>query len=69
MLPEQNCPKCGRRMILYRCSHANCTTERRLCVVCECGGIRPPIPFRQTSVFPKCHGDGMTLADENRSYS
>ncbi|MFZ0334176.1 MAG: hypothetical protein WAN10_16040 [Candidatus Acidiferrales bacterium] len=56
-------------MILYRCSHANCTTERRLCVVCECGGIRPPIPFQQTSVFPKCHGDGMTLADDNRSYS
>ena len=56
-------------MILYRCSHANCTTERRLCVVCECGGIRPTIPFKQTSVFPECHADGMFLADDNRSYS
>ena len=68
MLPEQTCPKCGRRMLLYRCIHKNCTTERRVCVVCECGGIRPPIPFKQTSFFPECHADGMLLADENRSY-
>jgi len=69
MLPEQKCPKCGRRMILYRCSHNNCPTERRICVVCECGGIRPAIPFTQTSFYPECHSSGMLLADENRSYS
>jgi hypothetical protein len=69
MLPEQKCPKCGRRMILYRCSHSNCPTERRVCVVCECGGIRPATPFKQTSFFPECHSDGMLLADDNRSYS
>ena len=68
MLPEQNCAKCGRRMLLYHCSHNNCPTERRLCVVCEYGGIRPPIPFAQTSIFPECHSDGMLLADENRNY-
>lgn len=69
MLPEQTCPKCGRRMLLYRCSHNNCPTERRVCVVCECGGIRPAVPFKQTSLFPECHSNGMLLADENRSYS
>lgn len=69
MLPEQTCSKCGRRMLLYRCNHKNCTTEKRVCVVCECGGIRPATPFKQTSFFPECHSDGMLLADENRSYS
>ncbi len=56
-------------MLLYHCSHNNCPTERRVCVVCECGGIRPATPFRQTSFFPECHADGMLLADENRNYS
>lgn len=69
MLPEQKCPKCGRRMLLYRCSHTNCTTERRVCVVCEYGGIRPPVPFSQLSFYPECHTDGMKLADENRNYA
>lgn len=56
-------------MLLYKCSHDHCPTERRVCVVCECGGIRPPVPFTQTSFYPECHTDGMVLADENRSYS
>ncbi|HKW88401.1 MAG TPA: hypothetical protein VJN21_06565 [Candidatus Acidoferrales bacterium] len=56
-------------MLLYRCSHEGCTTEKRICVVCEYGGIRPPVPFTQPIYIPPCHPDGMKLADPELTYA
>lgn len=56
-------------MLLYRCSHAGCKTEKRICVVCEYGGIRPAVPFTQPLFIPDCHRDGMALADPELNYA
>jgi hypothetical protein len=69
MLPEERCPKCARRMLLYRCAHEGCESEKRICVVCEYGGIRPPVPFTRPIFVPPCHPDGMKLVDPELTYA